>query len=110
MTKEKIAQFKERLEKDRQKLLGEIRDQERPEDFGSDIDGSDEETDEAENLGNRLAVSQTLKIRLNEIDAALNKIELATYGVCVRCGKEISLKVLEVAPESALCESCKKSS
>jgi RNA polymerase-binding transcription factor DksA len=46
---------------------------------------------------------------VNEIDAALNKITAGTYGKCERCGKEIEKEVLDLVPESQLCEEHKKS-
>ncbi len=45
--------------------------------------------------------------RLVDIDSALEKISDNAYGECESCHKEISEKVLAVAPESRLCESCK---
>lgn len=79
-----------------------------PEDFGSDIDAGDEETNEAEGFANQLALVQTLKDRVQEIDDALDRVAAGTYGICVKCGSEISKEILDLAPESALCEECKK--
>ncbi len=104
-----FAQYKIKLEKEKEKLLKDIIRAEKPEDFGSDIDGSDEEKNEAESFGNQIAFAQTLKERINEIDAALNKIAAGTYGVCEQCGKKIEEKVLVASPESRLCKRCKKS-
>jgi RNA polymerase-binding protein DksA len=40
---------------------------------------------------------------LNEIDAALRRIDDGTYGTCRVCGKEISEERLEVYPWASLC-------
>ncbi len=78
------------------------------EDFGSDVDHGDEEADESESYSNRMSMASDLKVEVNEIDMALNKIAMGTYGICAKCGSEISEEVLEVAPESELCSNCKK--
>ena len=40
---------------------------------------------------------------LREIDAALQRIEDGTYGVCERCGKPIEEERLEAIPWTRLC-------
>jgi DnaK suppressor protein len=40
---------------------------------------------------------------LAEIDAALKRIDDGTYGICTKCGREISLERLEARPWAALC-------
>ena len=45
---------------------------------------------------------------LSDIDAALKRIDAATYGVCVNCGQEIPLGRLEVNPWASLCIDCKR--
>ncbi len=105
---QKIQEYKNRLEKEKARLLAEIKKNETPEDFGSDIDHGDEEANEAEEFGNQLAANEALKERVNEIDSALNRIIEGKYGVCEKCGGEISQTLLDVVPESQLCGNCKK--
>jgi RNA polymerase-binding protein DksA len=40
---------------------------------------------------------------LAEIEAALRRIENGTYGVCGKCGREISAERLEAYPWASLC-------
>ena len=40
---------------------------------------------------------------LAEIEAALQRIENGTYGVCRKCGREISAERLEAYPWASLC-------
>jgi RNA polymerase-binding protein DksA len=40
---------------------------------------------------------------LAEIDAALERIENGTYGICTKCGKEIAPERLEAYPWASLC-------
>lgn len=108
LTKEKIAEYKEILEGARKSVLAEIAEEEKPVDFGADIDSLEEETDEAEETENKMAAARALKERLNEIEGALKKIEAGRFGICENCGQEISKEVLEVVPESQLCKNCKQ--
>ena len=101
-------EYKKNLEKERKILIDALAKDEKIEDFGSDVDGFDEEKNEAEQIGNQLAAGQTLKERISEIDTAINKILEGKYGICEKCGDKISDDVLRVSPESRLCKNCKK--
>lgn len=107
---ENIDQYRSKLQAEHNRLTAEIEENSKAQDFGSDIDGMnmDEETDESESLANRLAIIQTLKDELNEVEDALRRVEDGTYGICTQCGKAISKDALDAAPESALCVDCKK--
>ena len=108
MTKEKIAAYEKKLRDQKEKLMVEIKKYSEAEDFGDDADHLEEESDESESYANRMSIASALKSRVNEIDMALNKLGMGSYGVCSKCAKEISEKVLEAAPESELCVDCKK--
>jgi len=62
-----------------------------------------EERDRAVIIDNTLQQTQQ-SIRLIEI--ALAKIETNEYGICSRCGDDISSQRLSIAPEVALCFNC----
>ena len=108
METKNLSRYQETLEKEKGELLSEIARHSKTESFGNDVDSSDEKTDEAEEEGNRLAIIQSLKEDLSEIETALEKIHRGTYGICDRCGKTIEPEVLAVAPESAMCKTCKQ--
>lgn len=108
LSTQKIAEYKSRLEADRKKLLAEIEEESATPDFGADTDHFEEESDEAEELGNQLAIAQTHRDRVAQIDAALSRIVTGEYGLCVNCNREISEKVLDIVPESDLCQECKQ--
>ncbi len=40
------------------------------------------------------------------IQAALARIEKGTYGVCVKCGEDITEERLDVLPHTPLCKDC----
>jgi DnaK suppressor protein len=44
--------------------------------------------------------------RLTEVDAALARVEAATYGICLHCGVTIPDERLEARPTAAYCVSC----
>jgi RNA polymerase-binding transcription factor DksA len=45
-------------------------------------------------------------IEVEAIHAALVRIKEGSYGVCKRCGKEISEQRLDIVPHTALCREC----
>ena len=59
---------------------------------------------------NRLQVTRVLTLAaeaaLSEIDAALQRLEEESYGICERCGEPIPWQRLEVLPMSRLCTPC----
>ncbi len=109
MSMEKNHHYELKLKEERERLLKELKGKETPADFGDDVDDAEGiEAEEAEELGTNLSIGQALRDRINEIDRALQKIGEGSYGKCIKCGGVISERVLDVAPESELCENCKK--
>ena len=76
-------------------------------DFGDSPGADNEEADETEEMANKLGTIEALEERVENIGAALERIEAGAYGTCEKCGGEIELEVLEVNPEGALCKGCK---
>jgi RNA polymerase-binding transcription factor DksA len=54
-----------------------------------------------------LALSATARQTVDEIERALERIPLRTYGVCVTCGDRIPVGRLEVIPWAEQCVKCK---
>jgi RNA polymerase-binding protein DksA len=54
-----------------------------------------------------LALSAQARAAVEEIDAALAKIDAGTYGVCEQCGEPIPKERLKAIPYAALCVRCK---
>ena len=106
MTTEDLQRLKEILLEDKKRIEEELKNLSDT-DYGSDVDSGDEESDEAEEMSSNIPISGILEERLKGIDRALEKMEAGTYGVCEKCGKEISMEVLDADPESALCKACK---
>ena len=77
-------------------------------DRGIDRAAMEEESDQEEEFVNQLSTAQALKERVADIDSSLINIKKGKYGICSKCGKRISIKLLKIAPESKLCQDCKK--
>ena len=73
--------------------------------FGSHED-STAQTNTARELEFALDARETEE--LNQIEAALRRIEDGRYGQCVNCGVEIPSARLEVAPEASRCIACQE--
>ncbi len=55
-----------------------------------------------------MGIVDTLKTRLDEVDAALGKLADGTFGTCASCGREIEPDRLTYRPTSIRCVSCKE--
>jgi RNA polymerase-binding transcription factor len=57
-----------------------------------------------------LGLVEGLKQRLDDIDAALARIDNGSYGICVNCGNDIGVDRMEFRPTSTFCVDCKAKS
>lgn len=53
-----------------------------------------------------LGVERELEARLNEMRAALARLDAGNYGVCANCGQDINPARLKVKPEAVYCIEC----
>lgn len=68
----------------------------------------EEEASEVEAYMTRLPIEHSYELRVQAINNALDRIEKGTYGLCVKCGKQIPSKRLEAYPEADKCLDCQK--
>jgi DnaK suppressor protein len=47
-----------------------------------------------------------MDITLDDIEAALARLDAGTYGACIRCGRTIMLKRLRALPYVSRCNRC----
>ncbi len=57
-----------------------------------------------------IGLVDSVKVMLDNVDAALERIAEGTYGTCAECGKKIGQARIEFRPESIYCVSCKAKS
>jgi len=109
LDKKTIARFKKILLKEREQIVGEVKQiVESSKEMGQD--GIQDIGDEAANIYNKqvlLSLNENERMRLQEVDESLDRIENGTYGVCEECGELIGLKRLEVRPVAKYCVPCK---
>ena len=63
------------------------------------------DTYEREFVGNLVTAEQKI---LFEIDEALRRIKNLTYGICMKCEKNIRKTRLQIVPYARLCTKCKE--
>lgn len=117
LDEKKLAEFKRKLEKEKKRLSKEL------EDIGvgsfkqtqSEITGENSYEDHFADSGTAtfererdLSLERNVKDLLSRVEGALNQLEKGTYGICVRCGREIDFARLKALPYADLCIECKK--
>lgn len=109
---EKLAEVKERLLEQKQRLWQEVKDR-----LKSNIgDGYQEMLATARDEEDQASVSHLAetqlsllgpkRLELEAIEEALQRIENGTYGICESCGHAIEPRRLEVMPETPFCRNC----
>lgn len=88
MNDKEILRLKIELEARKKDLEEKIKKLSTPVDFGDDVEGNEdmsEEADEAEQEGADIAVAEVLKKELADVNSGLEKIEKGVYGKCDSC-------------------------
>ncbi len=97
-----LAEFKEQLSEKKEHLIKEIQGKE-AELTAGDKDEVGDMADLATELIERelnMSLSEVDRARLDEIDAALERIKEKTYGICVDTGEVINKARLKAVPEA----------
>lgn len=106
MTKTELNKFREALEAKQAELAQVLRNRE-----GITIEKSPDALDEVQNAAERELAIRNLDRESNllrNVRAALHRIEEGTFGTCVHCEEEISLKRLHAVPWAAYCIQCQE--
>ncbi len=106
-------QLRAALEAERDELLGQVSDLDAEADVSRWRDGGfdDDPADSGSaNLERDRAQSLSGHARriLAEVEAALERMDAGTYGVCENCGQAIERDRLEALPYATLCMDCKR--
>ncbi len=79
--------------------------QPKPAEYGGDV-REDDIAREATFTENNTAIEQELKHRLLAIEKAQQKLQNGQYGVCEKCGADITLERLLKVPMTPFCINC----
>ncbi len=109
MNKKELEKARKTLEQMRREVLAEVQDKYAA---SREIGESNmpDLADVSSNAYNRemlLNLSDAQHRKLQDIEAALERLETDEYGVCVGCGDEIAPRRMEVRPFSRYCIECK---
>lgn len=112
MNKKEIEQFKKKLVAEKTELESELssvgqRSANNPNVWeantgGMEVDSADENevADKLEEYEGNAGILTQLENQLNEVNAALVRIDKGTYGICEKCGEEISMDRLTASPSA----------
>lgn len=104
-----VAEVKIKLQEQRQSILKSLADQtDEMKSLIKPIESGDE-ADVASDVIDRTmldALGAQDSLRLQQIDAALERIRNGKYGICLGCNKEIPQARLEALPYAFLCVNC----
>ncbi|HLH02392.1 MAG TPA: TraR/DksA family transcriptional regulator [Bryobacteraceae bacterium] len=106
MSPKQINEFRRLLEAKKNELLagGSDREEILIENAAEDFDRLQQQLNREVAIRNLDRESKLLK----EVQAALNRIEDGSYGICLRCEEEIPEKRLRALPWAAYCVSCQE--
>jgi len=106
--KKTLSRLKKVLLKEREQIVGEVKQTyTSSQEMGQD--GIQDIGDEAANIYNKqilLSLNESERMRLQEVDEALDRMANGTYGICDECGEPINPKRLEVRPVAKYCVAC----
>jgi RNA polymerase-binding protein DksA len=112
MEKSELRACQSRLFKMRARLMREVGmiEEELREDVLAPGDPSPISThpadEDIEGFDEQVALAQNEEQLLEEVEAALERIEAGSYGTCQVCGREIPKARLEALPQAATCVEC----
>jgi len=110
LTKKELEPYRHMLLDLKQKLIRDVLlNQEASNESidGEVLDLADQASDAWDkDLANSL--SETERMRLNAVEAALKRVDEGSYGMCQACGKPIPLRRLEALPFAKLCVQCQQ--
>ena len=100
-----IAKYEKRLKKRQEELRGRLEEVgevlARPHDKDWEEDAVEHEQDEVLEDIEEMSMKE-----LRAVEAALGRIKIRTYGICVSCGADISEDRLDLIPHTPFCKDC----
>ncbi len=108
LTKDLIKKWQTKLEKDKEDIKLQIEELQKDDPFSDPDHASDNaaiDTDVREQVGHDTIEAQIkdLKLKMVEVEIALDKIGKGRYGFCEKCAMPIPLARLSLIPEARYC-------
>jgi RNA polymerase-binding protein DksA len=119
LAKSTVERYRKRLEEERDRLLGMIRDYELELEEARLTESSSDRSPDPGNAEagsmkfeyeKELSIEQNTVDLLGKVERALDNIEKGNYGICESCGKPIPMARLDVLPYVTLCVDCARKS
>lgn len=102
-----IDEMRQKLETELEELCNQIQEQEAKLRQGQVL--NPDRSDLAQDFvtrERRLALLNQREDQLEQVKAALQRIEAGMYGICTHCGEPIALERLEILPYAPMCMEC----
>ena len=110
MNAEDLQNYKQQLLEQRERLVEQLNNNQR-ESFEFGLEEMPDPVDAAVQDRSQtilLSISESERDLIDRIDAALQRIELGTYGNCLNCGREIAVARLNAVPYAVYCMNCQE--
>ncbi len=108
MNAEQLQNYKQSLLAQRENLVGQVNESQR-QTFDFDRENMQDPVDVAVNDRDQtimLSISESERTLLDQVDDALQRIELGSYGECANCQQEIGAARLKAVPHAQYCINC----
>jgi RNA polymerase-binding protein DksA len=115
LAKSTVDRYRKRLEEERDRLQGLIRDYEQELEEARLTESSSDRSPDPGNAEagsmkfeyeKELSIEQNTVDLLSKVERSLENIDNGTYGICESCGKSIPMARLDVLPYVTLCVDC----
>lgn len=110
MTAEQLENYKKILLEQRERLAGQLNENQR-QSFEFGLEEMPDPVDAAVQDRSQtilLSISESERDLIDLTDAALQRIELGSYGTCQNCGQEIAEARLNAVPYARYCMKCQE--
>ena len=110
MTAEQLENYKKQLLEQRDRLVGQLNENQR-QSFEFGLEEMPDPVDAAVQDRSQtilLSISESERDLIDQIDEALQRIELGSYGTCVNCERDIAVARIEAVPYARYCMNCQE--
>ena len=105
-----LERVREHLLETKQKLANEMDSEMKAEREGTKDEGMDTYDLASEERDREISfiLSDRERLKVKEVDDALERLDAGTYGICESCGLEIAEERLDALPFTRLCRDCQQ--